>query len=102
MRGGDQIASSGFPLCFIMLIPDLTCILRFSGGRGLKKIELNFPAVTICSLSFLNTTTLESTDAGKNVTSKLMDLFDEVRSNSNTPGCQSIARELSDNTGYNT
>ena len=37
MRGVDQISPSGFPLCFIALIPDLTCILRFSGGRGLKK-----------------------------------------------------------------
>ena len=63
--------------------------------------KLNFPAVTICSLSFLNTTTLESTDAGESVTRKLIDLFDEVRSNSNIPGCQSIARELSDNTGFN-
>ena len=40
MRGGDQIASSGFPLCFVTLIPDLTCILRFSGGRGLRKIDV--------------------------------------------------------------
>ena len=37
MRGGNQIAPSGFPLCFVTLIPDLTSILRFSGGRGLRK-----------------------------------------------------------------
>ena len=38
MRGGDEIAPSGFPLCFVTLIPDLTCALRFSGGRGLRKL----------------------------------------------------------------
>ena len=37
MRGGDQISPSGFPFCFVTLIPDLTCVLRFSGGRGLRK-----------------------------------------------------------------
>ena len=39
MRGGDQIPPSGFPLCFVTLIPDLTCILRFSGRTGLRKID---------------------------------------------------------------
>ena len=39
MRGGDQIAPSGFPLYFVTLIPDLTCVLRFSGRRGLRKID---------------------------------------------------------------
>ena len=39
MRGGDEIAPSGFPLCFVTLIPDFTCALRFSGGRGLRQID---------------------------------------------------------------
>ena len=34
---GDQLAPSGFPLCFVILIPDFTSILRFSGGRGLRE-----------------------------------------------------------------
>ena len=34
MRGGDQIAPSGFPLCFVTLIPDLA---SYPGHAGKKE-----------------------------------------------------------------
>ena len=42
-----------------------------------RERELAFPAVTICSLSLLNTTVLK--EGGSDVIDNLMELFDDVR-----------------------
>ena len=67
-----------------------------------REHQLDFPSVTICSLSILNTTTLRS--GGANVIYNLFNLFNEVQ-NKNPPnisGCMSFANALiSDSTGLN-
>ena len=50
---------------------------------------LAFPAVTICSLSLLNTTKL-----GPDVTDKLISLFDDVQFNSDQASCKVRANEV--------
>ena len=64
-----------------------------------REEELMFPAVTICSLSLLNTTTLAS--VGDTVVSDLISLFDEVQQRSNISGCKFIANRLASITGQN-
>ena len=68
-----------------------------------RENELLFPAVTICSLSFLNTTKLRSAgsnnDNGDSVINNLVSFFDEAEEN-NIPGCESIASNLVSDTGF--
>ena len=64
-----------------------------------REEELTFPAVTVCSLSLLNTTTLES--GGDTVVNDLISLFDEVQLNSDISGCRFYANRLASNTGRN-
>ena len=59
--------------------------------------ELSFPAVTVCSLSLLNTTTLDS--GGATVVNDLIDLFDLA--DTDLPECRRIANQLALNTGQN-
>ena len=58
-----------------------------------REAELDFPSVTLCSLSHLNTTTLINT-GGSNIIDGLQSLFAEVQDNSNMVGCKSIANVL--------
>ena len=62
-----------------------------------RENELSFPAVTICSLSLLNITTLQS--AGSSVVNDLIDLFDFAATD--LPECKRIANRLVSNTRYN-
>ena len=62
-----------------------------------RENELAFPAVTICSLSLLNTTTLES--GGATVVNDLIDLFDFAETD--LPECRRIANQIASNTGRN-
>ena len=59
-----------------------------------RESELNFPAVTICSLSIFNTDTLNSVIGGTNVSDRFIELFDEVQVKKDIPKCESIARGL--------
>ena len=59
--------------------------------------ELGFPAVTICSLSLLNITTLDS--GGETVVNDLIDLFDFAATD--PPECRRIANQIARNTGQN-
>lgn len=65
---------------------------------------LDFPAVTICSLSFLNTTKLDEGSAtltGFNIKEKLEDLFSlALATPPDTDGCNSIANEIVQQTNY--
>ena len=61
--------------------------------------NVTFPAVTICSLSVLNTTKLRS--AGDNVISDLRSLFDAVNVNRDLQSCESVASKLVNDTGLN-
>ena len=61
--------------------------------------DVTFPAVTICSLSVLNTTELGS--AGDSVISDLRSLFDAVNVDRNLQRCESVANKLVNNTGLN-
>ena len=65
----------------------------------LSTTDLKFPAVTVCTLNFLNTTTLNS--AGENVVSDLSKLFDEIQKLSHTADCKLTANKLASDTGYN-
>ena len=62
-----------------------------------RENELAFPAVTICSLSLLNTTTLES--GGATVVNDLIDLFDFAETD--LPESRRIANQIASNTGRN-
>ena len=62
-----------------------------------RENELAFPAVTICSLSLLNITTLES--GGATVVSDLAYLFSLVHTDLSE--CRRIANQLAHNTGQN-
>ena len=68
-----------------------------------RENKLPFPAVTVCSLSILNTTKLRSAgnndDNGESVIDNLVDFFAEAEGN-NIPGCQSIASNLVSDTGF--
>ena len=64
-----------------------------------RERELNFPAVTICNLNFLNVTTLNS--AGNTIQADLTQLFDDVLEKSNVSNCKVHANRLAMNTGYN-
>ena len=57
-----------------------------------REKQLVFPAVTICSLNLLNTTTLES--AGSNVIPDLTGLFAAVQDDSDLASCQQYANSL--------
>lgn len=61
--------------------------------------ELLFPAVTICSLSLLNRTILES--GGPEVVDNLVELFDDILYDSNVAGCEVRANSLASGTGWN-
>ena len=61
-----------------------------------RENELIFPAVTICSLSLLNTTILQS--AGPDV---IVGLFDDIRVRSDIEQCNVRANQLVANTGAN-
>ena len=63
-----------------------------------REDKLNFPAVTICSLSLLNTTDLDS--AGASVVDDLDTLFALSR-DSDFPGCRTVANKLISDTGQN-
>lgn len=65
-----------------------------------REKKLNFPAVTICSLSVFDTDVLEDS-FGHSVVDDLENLFEEVQTHSNVAGCKSIANNLADYTGYN-
>ena len=62
-----------------------------------RENELSFPAVTICSLSILNITTLNS--GGQTVVSNLSALIDI--SDRDPTECKNIANQLARNTGVN-
>ena len=63
-----------------------------------RENELSFPAVTICSLSLLNITTLES--AGSSVVNDLIEFFDIA--STNLPECKRIANKVASiDTSYN-
>ena len=65
-----------------------------------RESELQFPAVTICSLSLLNTTTIRD-NSGQSAVDNLQSLFSEVQDNSNIPGCMTIASNIVSDTGLN-
>ena len=68
-----------------------------------RKSELNFPAVTICSLSVLDPTTLDSVITGNSVSTvtRFTELFEElVQENENITKCKSIARSLVEDIKY--
>ena len=65
-----------------------------------RESELNFPAVTICSLSIFDTKTLDSVIKGTSVSDRFIELFDEVQVKGNITKCKSIARSLVKDTGY--
>ena len=56
-----------------------------------RETELMFPAVTLCSISLLNTSRL--TSAGENVTNDLIRLFDHATP-SGSQTCKAIARQI--------
>ena len=62
-----------------------------------RESQLSFPAVTICSLSLLNLTTLGS--GGPTVIDDLDRLFEE--SATDLPACRGIANQIARNTGEN-
>ena len=66
-----------------------------------REDELEFPAVTICSLSLLNTTTLRSAGGGNDIISDLSALFADVQDNSDLASCQRRANSLASMTGQN-
>ena len=93
------IAIGGF--CTITVLNILTLVREpiATSITLTREKELLFPAVTICSLSLLNTTTLES--GGETVVNDLISLFNEVQLNSNISGCKFYANRLASNTGRN-
>ena len=62
-----------------------------------RENELSFPAVTICSLSLLNISTLQS--VGATVVNDLVDLFDFAATD--LPECKRIANQVAGNIGKN-
>ena len=64
-----------------------------------REKELAFPAVTICSLSLLNTTVLKS--SRDTVITNLMKLFDDIQKHSNISQCKIHANQLATNIGKN-
>ena len=91
------IAIGGF---WAVTIADIIRLVREPIATSItltREDELNFPAVTICSLSLLNTTTLES--GGATVVSDLIQLFDFA--DTDLPECRRIANQIARNTGEN-
>ena len=89
------IAIGGFSA---VTISDIIQLAREPIGTSItltRERELDFPAVTICSLSLLNVTTLES--GGANVVNDLIDLLDTASTNPSQ--CGTIANRLATNTG---
>lgn len=66
-----------------------------------REKELKFPAVTICSLSLLNTTTLGSAAVGIDINNELTGLFADVRDFSNLTRCRQRANALASSTELN-
>ena len=64
-----------------------------------RKKEITLPAVTICSLSLLNITTVES--GGFNIQGELNELFNDIMERSNIQTCKSHANRLASTTGQN-
>ena len=64
-----------------------------------RENELTFPAVTICSLSLLNITTIESNFPG--TVNNLQTLFSEVQDNSNIQSCMNVASTIVSDIGMN-
>ena len=67
--------------------------------RMTRENNVTFPAVTICSLSVLNTTKLRS--AGDSVISDLRSIFDTANVNRDLQSCESVASKLVNDTGLN-
>ena len=65
-----------------------------------RESELNFPAVTICSLSIFDTVVLDSVIKG-GVSTRFIDLFDAVQVEEDIPKCKTIAQSLVKDTNYN-
>ena len=61
--------------------------------------EVEFPAVTVCSLSLLNITKLQA--AGGSIISDMARLFHKVRFEKDIPGCESVARKIINDTEFN-
>ena len=80
----------------ILNVHDYTCKAKVNNT---STNYVTFPAVTICSLSVLNTTKLRS--AGDNVISDLRSLFDAVNVNRDLQSCESVASKLVNDTGLN-
>ena len=70
-----------------------------------RETELTFPAVTICSLSLLNVTTLRSAAntfiTADRILEDMKKLFDDIRYRDDIEACQSTARSLAANVGIN-
>ena len=64
-----------------------------------RESELEFPAVTICSLSLLNTTAVQSISDNSNVVKDLELLFYEIQTNKDIAACNGYANGLRFNTG---
>ena len=91
------IAIGGF---WAVTIADIIRLVREPISTSItltRQNELSFPAVTICSLSLLNISTLDS--GGPTVVSNLIDLFDLA--DTDPTGCRQIGNLLASNTGEN-
>ena len=88
------IVTGGFCVVTVEDIIWLVCEPTATSITLIRQRELSFPAVTICSLNLLNTTTLEST--GATVVNDLNRL-----SGADPPECKVILNKVVDNTGIN-
>jgi hypothetical protein len=92
-------AFAGFITVSLKHIVDLTSEPIATSITVTRERELPFPAVTLCSLSLLNVTTLQS--GGPNVVNNLVELFDDILYDSDITACKVQANELARATGFN-